>query len=88
MGRADLSAPASTRDQGAMFGLARSRPSDVGKLKIRTKQINRISMDKYSRIALVDAQPGIGDNSLRMKTRCRLVIDHHPRRRDASAEYR
>lgn len=58
----------------------------IKKLKIHMKQINRIAMNKYDRIALVDTQPSAGNNSLPKKKKCHLVIDHHPRRRRAKAD--
>lgn len=70
---------------GGNIGRAENRAM-VQKLKIRMKQINRISIDKYNRIALVDTQPGAGNNSLPKKKKCHLVIDHHPKRHRASAD--
>ena len=70
---------------GGNIGRAENRAM-VKKLKIRMKQINRISIDKYDRIALVDTQPGSGNNSLPKKKKCHIVIDHHPKRRGAKTD--
>lgn len=58
----------------------------VNKLKIKMKQINRISMDKYDRIAVVDSQPGAGNNAWQPDKKCHLVIDHHPKLDSAAAD--
>ncbi len=50
----------------------------VRKLKIPLKQIGKIHFDKYDRIALVDTQPGFGNNSLPDGVTCQIIIDHHP----------
>jgi nanoRNase/pAp phosphatase (c-di-AMP/oligoRNAs hydrolase) len=70
---------------GGNIGRAENRAM-VQKLKIRMKQINRISMDKYDRFALVDTQPGSGNNSFPENKKCHLVIDHHPKLRKAKAD--
>ncbi len=56
----------------------------ITKLKIKLKQINRIRFEKYDRIALVDSQPGAGNNSLPESVDCDLVVDHHPQREHKS----
>lgn len=58
----------------------------VNKLKIKMKQINRISMEKYDRFALVDTQPGAGNNAFPSGKKCHLVIDHHPKLKSAEAD--
>jgi len=50
----------------------------VKELKIYLKQIAKINWKKYDRIALVDTQPGSGNNILPDKLKCHLVFDHHP----------
>lgn len=70
---------------GGNIGRAENRTM-IKKLKIRMKQINRISIEKYDRIALVDTQPGSGNNSLPKRKKCHLVIDHHPKRRGAKVD--
>lgn len=54
----------------------------VKKLGIRLKQYNRIKRSRYDSIALIDSQPGAGNNVLSAKDRCTIVIDHHPPRKD------
>ncbi|MEW6536012.1 MAG: DHH family phosphoesterase [Candidatus Auribacterota bacterium] len=39
---------------------------------------NKIEISKHSDIALVDTQPGVGNNSLPSKITPLMVIDHHP----------
>lgn len=51
----------------------------VRELKIPLKRINRLRYAIYDRIALVDTQPGAGNNSLPSNVECHVVIDHHPR---------
>jgi len=47
-------------------------------LKIPLKNINRIKYSTYDCIAMLDTQPGAGNNSLPMDRKCDLLIDHHP----------
>ena len=54
----------------------------VKKLGIHLKQYNRIKPSRYDSIALIDSQPGAGNNVLSARDRCTIVIDHHPRRKD------
>ncbi|MFW5711969.1 MAG: DHH family phosphoesterase [Spirochaetota bacterium] len=58
----------------------------VNKLKIPLKQYNRIKRDRYDCLALVDSQPGAGNNVLTAESECDIVIDHHPRRTDTKGE--
>lgn len=48
-------------------------------LHIRLKQFNRVRLEKYGRIALVDGQPLAGNTP---DMAYDLVIDHHPLRKD------
>ncbi len=57
----------------------------VKKLKLQLKQYNRIKLSRYDCIALVDSQPGAGNNVLNADSDCNIVIDHHPRRDDTRA---
>ncbi len=50
----------------------------VKKLNIHLKLITRIKLTKYDCYALVDTQPGAGNNSLPEATPCDIVVDHHP----------
>lgn len=58
----------------------------VNKLKIPLKQYNRIKPTRYDCIALVDSQPGAGNNVLTAESDCDIVIDHHPRREDTHGQ--
>ncbi len=55
--------------------------SMVRELKIQMKQLSKIAWSKYDRIALVDTQPGAGNNVLPEDVQCDLAFDHHPPRR-------
>ena len=48
---------------GGLIGRAENREM-VQELKIPLKEITRIRYSAYSRIALLDTQPGVGNNSL------------------------
>ncbi len=71
---------------GGIVGRAENREM-VRKMKLQMKQVNRISFDKYDCIALVDTQPGSGNNSLPQDTKCDIVIDHHRRRGKQTAGF-
>ena len=55
-------------------------------LNIKLKQINRISFDKYERIATVDTQPGAGNNSLNKDIKTDIVVDHHPHQKNVTGD--
>ncbi len=59
----------------------------VKRLDIQMKRVNRLSWDKYDKTALVDTQVGAGNNLLPDDRSCDVVIDHHPKRGDKSAEF-
>jgi nanoRNase/pAp phosphatase (c-di-AMP/oligoRNAs hydrolase) len=69
---------------GGMIGRIENKTM-VSRLHIRLKQIRRIKYDKYDLIALIDTQPGAGNNDFPAKKRCHVVLDHHPRRKDTKA---
>jgi nanoRNase/pAp phosphatase (c-di-AMP/oligoRNAs hydrolase) len=50
----------------------------VRELKIRLTKIEHINLKRYKYIALVDTQPGFGNNSFPEKLVPTIVIDHHP----------
>ena len=56
----------------------------VKRLGIRLKQYNRLKLSRYDCCALIDTQPGAGNNVLESGSGCDIVIDHHPRRKDTS----
>jgi nanoRNase/pAp phosphatase (c-di-AMP/oligoRNAs hydrolase) len=64
---------------GGIIGRAENREM-IRRLNIQMKQISRISFRKYDCVALVDTQPGSGNNSLPPGVAWQIVIDHHPRR--------
>lgn len=58
----------------------------IKELNISMKQIAKINWDKYDRIALVDTQPGSGNNVLPEDKKCDIVIDHHPERKNIKTD--
>jgi nanoRNase/pAp phosphatase (c-di-AMP/oligoRNAs hydrolase) len=70
---------------GGIIGRAENRAM-VSNLSISMKQINRVRVDRYDRIAVVDTQPGAGNNSLPVHAECHIIIDHHPPRPNLKAE--
>ncbi|RMI08960.1 MAG: phosphoesterase [Calditrichaeota bacterium] len=71
---------------GGFIGRAENRAM-VRELKIPVKNISRISLNRYSRIALLDTQPGAGNNSLPPSADYHIVIDHHPPRKSLKADF-
>ena len=47
-------------------------------LNISLHKMNTIRFNKFDRIAMVDTQPGRGNNSLPDNVFCHVVFDHHP----------
>jgi nanoRNase/pAp phosphatase (c-di-AMP/oligoRNAs hydrolase) len=58
--------------------------SMVKRLGIRLKQYNRLKLSRFDCCALIDTQPGAGNNAVNSDSGCDIIIDHHPRRRDTS----
>lgn len=58
--------------------------SMVSKLKIPLKQFNRVSLQRYDMLALVDGQPFAGNTP---NLNYNIVIDHHPLRNDTDADF-
>ena len=54
----------------------------VQELQIPLKKISRIKFENYDRVALLDTQPGQGNNSLPPDVPCHILIDHHLTNRD------
>ena len=52
----------------------------VDVVRILLTPIEEIVLSKYDRIAIVDSQPGTGNNSLPAGRKVDMVIDHHPLR--------
>ncbi|HEX2165493.1 MAG TPA: DHHA1 domain-containing protein [Thermoanaerobaculia bacterium] len=65
---------------GGIVGRAENREM-VRQLKIPLTHLRDLSISDFRRFALVDAQPGSGNNQLPKRTTADLVFDHHPRRR-------
>lgn len=65
---------------GGLIGRTENRAL-VRELRIPLKNINQVRFSAYDRIALVDTQPGAGNNSLASGIECHIVIDHHPQQR-------
>lgn len=56
----------------------------IQRLRIKASQLTRVDPSKYFGVALIDAQPGTGNNLLDAKgERPLIVIDHHPLRKAA-----
>ena len=54
----------------------------INRLRIKTSQLTRLDPSKYFGIAMIDAQPGTGNNLMHGKVeRPLIVIDHHPLRK-------
>lgn len=58
----------------------------VRELKIHLKKIPQINYKHYDRIAVLDTQPGAGNNAIPADLRCHLVIDHHAPRRGLNSQ--
>jgi nanoRNase/pAp phosphatase (c-di-AMP/oligoRNAs hydrolase) len=71
---------------GGHIGRAENRAM-VKKLKIHLKQIAKIKYARYDVIALVDTQPGAGNNLFPTSLKANIVIDHHPPRARTKADF-
>lgn len=69
----------STIAYDGMIGRAENQAL-VREIKIPLKNIRRIRFAAHDKIALLDTQPGAGNNSLPDDVDYHIVIDHHPRR--------
>ena len=56
-------------------------------LRLKLMSASRVNWRKWPKIALVDTQPGAGNNSLPRRRTADLVIDHHPLRRRTKAKF-
>ncbi len=65
---------------GGLIGRAENREM-VRSLKLRVSDVHHLSLARFHRFALVDTQPGTGNNALPKGTVPDLVFDHHPLRR-------
>ncbi len=64
---------------GGIIGRAENRAM-VRELKIELVAIERLDLAQFPIVALVDTQPGTGNNSLPAGRTAQVVIDHHPAR--------
>ena len=71
----------STITIGGIIGRAENRAM-VRELKIDLVPVERLDWSQHKVVALVDTQPGTGNNSLPAGRRADIVIDHHPPRAD------
>jgi nanoRNase/pAp phosphatase (c-di-AMP/oligoRNAs hydrolase) len=51
-------------------------------LSLNTRPLSDLDLDRFDRLAMVDAQPGAGNVSFDASVRLDVVIDHHPIRRE------
>lgn len=68
---------------GGIIGRAENREM-VRVLKIPLSHLRYLSWDDYEHFALVDAQPGTGNNQLPKRITADVVFDHHPKRRSTA----
>jgi len=54
----------------------------VERLKVNLQELSGLNIDDYDLIAMVDTQPGTGNNSLPPDRTPDIVIDHHPFREE------
>jgi nanoRNase/pAp phosphatase (c-di-AMP/oligoRNAs hydrolase) len=74
----------STIALGGIIGRAENRAM-VRELKIDLYPIERLDWNEYPIVAMVDTQPGTGNNSLPADRQADVIIDHHPPRIDLSS---
>ena len=71
---------------GGTIGRAENKAM-MSLLKLRIEPIEKLKLKAFQSFALVDTQPGSGNNSLPQWAAPIVVIDHHPRRRGFGAPY-
>jgi nanoRNase/pAp phosphatase (c-di-AMP/oligoRNAs hydrolase) len=69
---------------GGIVGRAENRAM-VEALRIPLTPMEELSLARFDRLAIVDSQPGTGNNSLPSKRRIDIVVDHHPIRSESAA---
>jgi nanoRNase/pAp phosphatase (c-di-AMP/oligoRNAs hydrolase) len=74
----------STITIGGIIGRAENRAM-VRELKIDLVPVEKLDWKTHSVIAMVDTQPGTGNNSLPAERNADVVIDHHPPRHDLTS---
>ncbi|HZS41078.1 MAG TPA: DHH family phosphoesterase [Polyangia bacterium] len=70
---------------GGIIGRPENRAM-VRELKIDLAPFERLDLGAFAAFALVDTQPGTGNNSLPANRPCDIVIDHHPLRATTPAD--
>jgi nanoRNase/pAp phosphatase (c-di-AMP/oligoRNAs hydrolase) len=73
---------AATIGFGGIIGRAENRAL-VHELGVALQPVSQLDPARFPLIALVDTQPGTGNNSLPAGRRADVVIDHHPARPDS-----
>lgn len=51
-------------------------------LRLNTRELETLDLDRFDRIGMVDAQPGAGNVNFDASVKLDVVIDHHPIRRE------
>ena len=65
---------------GGIVGRVENRAL-IGYLDLNLRQVNEVNLLGFDAVALVDTQPGMGNNSLPDWLKPDIVIDHHPIRK-------
>src|SRR4029078_5263100 len=68
-----------TAAYGGIIGRAENREM-VRALKLKVSHVRTLQLGRYRHFALVDTQPGTGNNQLPAHIVPEVVLDHHPRR--------
>ena len=74
-----------TLGHGGYVGRSENRAM-VRELKIHLHSLNRMKLERFDTVIMVDTQPGQANHSLPQEVPVDLVIDHHPRRRKKGNE--
>ncbi len=69
---------------GGIIGRAENREM-VRELRLELTHLRRLDLADFAHFALVDAQPGTGNNQLPADVTADAVFDHHPKRRATAA---
>jgi len=73
-----------TAAYGGIIGRAENREM-VRALKLRISHVKSLQLNRFRHFALVDTQPGTGNNQLPAGVVPEIVLDHHPRRLSSRA---
>ncbi|HEY0712458.1 MAG TPA: DHH family phosphoesterase [Polyangia bacterium] len=69
---------------GGIVGRAENRAM-VEALRIPLTPMEELVSSRFDRIAIVDSQPGTGNNSLPAKRKVDIIVDHHPIRPESAS---